>query len=119
MSQNCEKEFCYSIGQVAKITGFEIHTIRFWTGEFEEYLEFKLGAGDRRYYNQKSVEIFKKINKLIHEDGLKIRVIKEKNLLLETKHQQMTIDSVFEQKTKEEVLQILFEVKNTLENLIK
>ncbi len=71
-----------SIGEVAKKIGVASHTIRFWTEEFPEYIPFEVGKGERRYYSESAIKIFERINKLIHEDGVKIRVIKEKKLLL-------------------------------------
>lgn len=70
-----------SIGNVAKLVGVEVHTIRFWTDEFKEFVSFKIGKGERRYYTQATVLTFLKIKKLIHEDGIKIKIIREKKLL--------------------------------------
>lgn len=72
-----------SIGEVAKQLNVASHTIRFWTEEFSEYIKFELGKGDRRYYTQSSLEMFHKIKNLIHAEGIKIKIIKEKKLLLE------------------------------------
>jgi DNA-binding transcriptional MerR regulator len=71
-----------SIGEVAKILGVAGHTIRFWTAEFPEYIPFEIGKGERRYYPETALPVFQKINHLIHSEGIKIRVIKEKKLLL-------------------------------------
>jgi DNA-binding transcriptional MerR regulator len=73
----------FSIGEIAKKVGVAGHTIRFWTEEFEEYVPFEIGKGERRYYPEVAVEVFNQINDLIHNQGVKIRVIKEKKLLLE------------------------------------
>lgn len=72
----------HSIGEVAKMVGVEIHTIRFWTDEFSEYIKFELGKGERRYYPTEAIEVFNRINALIHTDGIRIKMIKEKKLLL-------------------------------------
>jgi DNA-binding transcriptional MerR regulator len=71
-----------SIGEVAKKVGVASHTIRFWTEEFAEYIPFEVGKGERRYYPENALKIFEKINHLIHNEGVKIRIIKEKKLLL-------------------------------------
>jgi DNA-binding transcriptional MerR regulator len=71
-----------SIGEVAKIIGVEIHTIRFWTDEFAEYVKFSIGKGERRYYEETAINMFLKIKTLIHVDGIRIKAIKEKKLLL-------------------------------------
>lgn len=78
-----EKKKLISIGVAAKAAGVEVHTIRFWTEEFSEYIPFEIGKGKRRYFTEDSVKIFKKINHLIHAEGIRIRSIKEKKLLLE------------------------------------
>ncbi len=72
-----------SIGEVAKLLGVEAHTIRFWTKEFEPHIAYTIGKGERKYYSLGSVEVFKKIQDLIHVRGIKIRFIKENNLLFE------------------------------------
>lgn len=71
-----------SIGEVAKIIGVEIHTIRFWTDEFKEYISFTIGKGERRYYDENAIACLEKIKKLLYTDGIRIKVIKEKKLLL-------------------------------------
>ena len=72
----------FSIGEVAKMIGVEIHTIRFWTEEFGDYINFTLGKGDRRYYDENAIKILQKIQTLIHTDGIRIKAIKEKKMLL-------------------------------------
>lgn len=71
-----------SIGEVAKELNVASHTIRFWTEEFSEYIKFETGKGERRYYPTHSLDVFFKIKNLIHSEGVKIRIIKEKKLLL-------------------------------------
>lgn len=71
-----------SIGSLAKVIGMPVHTIRFWTDEFEEFIKYEVGKGERRYYDESAVQTFFKIKKLIHEDGIKIKSIKEKKMLL-------------------------------------
>ena len=75
------QNFNISIGEVAKILGVESHTIRFWNQEFKDNIPYHISRGNRRYYNNQSIDIFKKIQKLIHKDGIKIRVIKDKQML--------------------------------------
>ncbi len=79
--KNTEEVKELSIGKIAKILGVEAHTIRFWTNEFESFIPYTLGKGDRRYYNEQSVEVFKRIKDLIHVQGVKIRFIKENSML--------------------------------------
>jgi len=73
-----QEEYNLSIGQVAKILNLPVHTIRFWTEEFNHQIPYIVKKGDRRYYSQGSLAIITKIQKLIHKDGIKIKNIKEK-----------------------------------------
>jgi len=69
-----------SIGEVAKIlnlinkkNGFpNTHTIRFWEKEFKIINPIIL-AGRRRYYDEKSIEVLKKIKFLLKSQGMTIK----------------------------------------------
>ena len=78
-----------SIGEIAKKVDVASHTIRFWTEEFPEYIQFETGKGDRRYYPEESIVVFHRIKDLIHSEGIKIRIIKEKKLLLNSPNQSL------------------------------
>ena len=73
-----------SIGEVAKDlnlinskTGkLNTHTIRFWEKEFKQ-IKPKIFAGKRRYYDQKTIKIIKKIRYLLKEKGLTINGVKK------------------------------------------
>ena len=77
MKQKTEDAY-KSIGEVAKDlnlinqkTGkLNTHTIRFWEKEFKQ-IKPKIFAGKRRYYDQKSIELLKKIRFLLKEKGFK------------------------------------------------
>jgi DNA-binding transcriptional MerR regulator len=82
---NVKKENAYkSIGEVAKLlnlvsqkTGkFNIHTIRFWEKEFKQ-IRPKIFSGKRRYYDNKTIEILKKIKFLLKEKGMTINGVKK------------------------------------------
>ena len=72
-----------SIGEVAKILNLinkkngnlNTHTIRFWEKEFKQIKPIILK--NRRYYNQKQVELVKLINFLLKDKGLKINGVKK------------------------------------------
>jgi DNA-binding transcriptional MerR regulator len=61
-----------TIGEVAKSLGLindkngslSTHTIRFWEKEFKQ-IRPKILTGNRRYYNQSSIGILKKVKYLI------------------------------------------------------
>jgi len=73
-----------SIGEVAKDlnlvnpkTGkLNTHTIRFWEKEFKQ-IKPKIFAGKRRYYDQKSIKVIKKIKFLLKEKGFTINGVKK------------------------------------------
>ena len=73
-----------SIGEVAKLLNLinkkngnlNTHTIRFWEKEFKQ-IRPKILTGNRRYYNQSSIEILKKIKYLLKEQGMTIKGVKK------------------------------------------
>ena len=82
---NVKKENAYkSIGEVAKLlnlvsqkTGkLNTHTIRFWEKEFRQ-IRPKIFSGKRRYYDNKTIEILRKIKFLLKERGMTINGVKK------------------------------------------
>ena len=73
-----------TIGEVVKIIGLKskkgqsipTHTIRYWEKEFKQ-IKPKILNGNRRYYNQKNIEILKKVHFLLKEQGMTIRGVKK------------------------------------------
>jgi len=73
-----------SIGEVAKLlnlvnskTGkLNTHTIRFWEKQFNQ-IKPKIFAGKRRYYDEKTVNILKKIKFLLKDKGFTINGAKK------------------------------------------
>ena len=73
-----------SIGEVAKILNLvnkkdgklNTHTIRFWEKNFKN-INPKIFAGRRRYYDQSSIEILKKIKFLLKNQGMTIKGVKK------------------------------------------
>ena len=73
-----------SIGEVAKLLNLinkkngnlNTHTIRFWEKEFKQ-IKPKILTGNRRYYDQSSIEILKKIKYLLKEQGMTINGVKK------------------------------------------
>ena len=60
-----------SIGQVAEELGVRTHVIRFWESKFPQ-IKPEIGRGSRRYYFKKDVEILKKIQTFLYEEGYTI-----------------------------------------------
>ncbi len=73
-----------TIGEVAKILNLvnkkngnlNTHTIRFWEKEFKQ-IRPKILTGNRRYYDQSSIEILKKVKYLLKEQGMTINGVKK------------------------------------------
>ncbi len=52
------------------------HTVRFWEKEFKQ-IKPKIFSGKRRYYDEKTIEILKKVRFLLKEKGLTINGVKK------------------------------------------
>ena len=73
-----------SIGEVAKILELndekkgrlKTHTIRFWEKKFKQ-IKPKLFNTNRRYYDQESINILKKIKYLLKDEGMTIKGVKK------------------------------------------
>ena len=73
-----------SIGEVAKILDLvnkkkgtlNTHTIRFWEKEFKQ-IKPKILNGNRRYYNNETIEVLKKIKYLLKDQGMTINGTKK------------------------------------------
>ena len=80
MDMKKSNEAYKSIGEVAKILNLinkkngslNTHTIRFWEKEFKRVNPLIL-AGKRRYYDEKSIEVLKKIKFLLKDQGMTIK----------------------------------------------
>ena len=73
-----------TIGEVAKILNLRskkkgvlsTHTIRFWETQFKQ-VKPKLLNSNRRYYDQKTIDILKKIKFLLKDHGMTINGVKK------------------------------------------
>ena len=73
-----------SIGEVAKILDLvnkkkdtlNTHTIRFWEKEFKQIKPTILN-GNRRYYNNDTIEVLKKVKHLLKVQGMTINGVKK------------------------------------------
>ena len=73
-----------SIGDVAKILDLfnknsgklSVHTLRYWEKEFNQ-VKPKIFAGRRRYYDDKTIKILKKIKYLLKEKGMTLKGVKK------------------------------------------
>jgi DNA-binding transcriptional MerR regulator len=73
-----------SIGEVAKILNLvnkkkgtlNTHTIRFWEKEFKQ-IRPNILNGNRRYYNNDTIEVLKKVKYLLKDQGMTINGVKK------------------------------------------
>ena len=78
------KEAYKTIGEVTKILNLRsrrsksipTHTIRFWEKEFKQ-IKPKIFIGNRRYYDEKNIQLLKKIHYLLKEQGMTINGVKK------------------------------------------
>ena len=80
---NENKKIYKSIGEVAKILNLvnkkngklSTHTIRFWEKEFKQIKPF-IFSGKRRYYDDNTILILKKIQFLLKNKGMTVKGVK-------------------------------------------
>ena len=81
---NKDKAAYKTISEVAELlnminpnTGkFSTHTLRFWEKEFKQIKPYKF-HGNRRYYDNKTIIILKKIKFLLKDKGMTIKGVKK------------------------------------------
>ncbi len=67
----------YSIGEVARLLDLEPHVLRFWEKEFRRLIK-PLRVSGRRLYRPEQVEMFRRIKRLLYEEGYTISGAKKK-----------------------------------------
>ena len=110
-----------SIGEVAKLLNLvnkkngnlNTHTIRFWEKEFKQ-IRPKILTGKRRYYDQSSIEILKKVKYLLKEQCMTIKGVKK--LLKNDKS--LKLDELSNNSISVNNIQIKNKLKN-ISNLVK
>ena len=73
-----------TIGEVTKILNsnkkndkpISTHTIRFWEKEFKQ-IKPKILNGNRRYYDNKTIELLKKVKFLLKDQGMTINGVRK------------------------------------------
>ena len=73
-----------TIGEVVKILKLKTkkgetlptHTIRFWEKSFKQ-IKPRIFSGNRRYYDQKNIDLLKKIKFLLKDQGMTIKGVKK------------------------------------------
>ncbi len=108
-----------TIGEVAEIlelvnkkTGsLSTHTIRFWEKNFKQ-IKPKIFSGNRRYYDENSINVLKKIKYLLKEKGMTLIGAKK---VLNSKD--YNIDEIYNKNIKQRVI-IKSKIKK-IKNIIK
>ena len=113
-----------SIGEVAKILDLvnekkgtlNTHTIRFWEKEFKQ-IKPNILNGNRRYYNNDTIEILKKVKYLLKDQGMTINGAKKllnsnKSLKLdELSNNSISVDSSRIKNKIKNILKLVKEIK--------
>ena len=118
-----------TIGEVAKIlnlvnkkTGkLSTHTIRFWEKEFNE-IKPHIFAGNRRYYDDKSIELLKKIQFLLKNKGMTIKGAKKQMHLKDSELDEVnnkTINRKIIKSKVNKILNIIKDINNGKKNSYK
>ena len=116
-----------SIGEVAEILKlkskkrgvFSTHTLRFWETQFKQ-VKPKLLNSNRRYYDQKTIDILKKIKFLLKDQGMTINGVKK--ILNNTDNKEsldldeISNNSIRSQKVKDKIIKISKIIKNLKDN---
>lgn len=74
-----EKEY-FSISKLEKMIGLPSSTLRYYEKEFSFYLNIPKSPGGHRRYTQEHIQKFLYLKKLIHEQGLSIKEVKNRVL---------------------------------------
>ena len=96
-----------TIGEVAKILNFKsnnkgvlpTHVIRFWETQFKQ-IKPKVLYGNRRYYDEKTIYLLKKVKYLLKEQGLTINGVKK----ILNKEDSLKLDEIADQTIRTENL---------------
>ena len=117
---NENKKIYKSIGEVAKILNLvnkkngklSTHTIRFWEKQFKQIKPYVF-SGKRRYYDNKSILILKKIKFLLKNKGMTIKGVK-----IELQNTKSELDE-FDNKTinKKNIKNKLSKIASIIKNL--
>jgi DNA-binding transcriptional MerR regulator len=109
-----------TIGEVAKILGLtddkkgtlSTHTIRFWEKEFKQ-IKPKILNGNRRYFDNETIDLLKKIKFLLKDQGMTINGVKK---ILNSKESlpldELANNSIKADKLKQKLLKISDLIKN-------
>ena len=99
----------------SKTGNLSTHTLRFWEKEFIQ-IKPKIFAGKRRYYDNDTIEVIKKIKFLLKDKGMTIKGVK-KQLLNEDSDLDETLNTTIN--TKNILKSKLIKIKKIVKELKK
>ena len=110
-----------SIGEVAKILKLQAnkngilptHVIRFWETQFKQ-IKPKILNSNRRYYDEKTINVLKKVKFLLKEQGMTINGVKK----ILNNEDSLKLDEIADKSIKAENLRNkLLNISNKIKNL--
>ena len=110
-----------TIGEVAKILNLKsnkkgilpTHVIRFWETQFKQIRPKKLNS-NRRYYDEKTINLLKKVKFLLKDQGLTVYGVKK----ILNNDDSLKLDEIADKSIKTENLKIkLLNISNKLKTL--
>ncbi|HPP67015.1 MAG TPA: MerR family transcriptional regulator [bacterium] len=72
---NSEHIRFYKISEVSAITGIAPHILRYWEKNLS-FLKIRRDPAGRRFYSEADIEKIKHIQKMLYEEGYKIKGVK-------------------------------------------
>lgn len=72
MRRNGKADQTVSIGAASKITGIEVHTLRYWEREFYEFLSPRRTEGGQRRYGPSDIQTVLTLKRLLREEMFSI-----------------------------------------------
>ena len=112
-----------TIGEVAKILKLKsnkkgvlpTHVIRFWETQFKQ-IKPKILTSNRRYYDENTINLLKKVKYLLKDQGLTIKGVKK---ILNKEHS-LKLDEIADQSIRTENLKLkLIDISKKLKDLKK
>ena len=112
-----------TIGEVARILNLKsndkgvlpTHVIRFWETQFKQ-IKPKILNSNRRYYDEKTINLLKKVKFLLKDQGMTINGVKK----ILNNEDSLKLDEIADKSIKAENLKIkLLKISNSLKNLKK
>ena len=110
-----------TIGEVAKILNFKkndkgvlpTHIIRFWETQFKQ-IKPKILNSNRRYYDEKTINLLKKVKFLLKDQGMTINGVKK----ILNNQVSLKLDEIADKSIRTENLRIkLLKISNKLKEL--